>query len=112
MSEPSEAQLHILRHSLGLNYGKEIYRNHFCTNERTTDWPDCVALVDMGLMTRQKGGALTGGDDVFYVTEAGEKVALDSKPKLTRSQKRYQEWLKVSDVWDISFGDWLKERAA
>ena len=107
-SIPSAEQLHILRHSLGINHGDEMYRNHFCTNEATVDWPHCTALVEMGLMTRQKGGTLTGGDDVFFVTDEGKQVALDSKLKLTLAQKRYRQWLNVADVFDISFGDWLK----
>ena len=70
-------QLQILRHSLGLRddgKGRE-YRNHFVTGEGSDDYPSCVALVDAGLMTRCKGNALTGGDDVFYATDAGKDAA-------------------------------------
>ena len=110
IAEIAEEQVHILKHSLGLAYGEEMYRNHFCTNEGTVDWPHCLALVDMGLMERRKGGILTGGGDVFYVTERGKDVAVEHTPKLTRGQLRYREWLDVSDVTGETFGDFLKRR--
>ena len=70
-------QLAILRHSLGLrDDGRgRAYRNHFVTGEGSTDYPHCMALVDAGLMTRRKGSALSGGDDIFIVTEAGRLAA-------------------------------------
>ena len=107
-SIPDADQLHILRHSLGLNYGDEIYRNHFCTNDGTVDWPHCIALVEAGLMARQKGGPLSGGDDVFFVTSEGEKVALASQPRMTPAQKRYRRWLDTADVTGQSFGEFLR----
>jgi hypothetical protein len=81
----AEKQMHILRHSLGVPVGggTEMYRNHFCTGEGTTDYPDCMALVENGHMTRRKGSPLTGGDDVFYVTETGREAVrqhLEVKP--------------------------------
>jgi len=80
-AKPDEArgltkdQRHILRHSLGLNYGRKMYRNHFVTGEGSTNYADCMALVEMGLMTRRAGNPITGGDDVFFVTDAGKKAA-------------------------------------
>ena len=106
----SEAEMHIIRHSLGLTYGEEIYRNHFVTGEGTVDWPHCMALVKAGLMTRRKGGPLSGGDDVFYVTEQGQQIALDAQPKLTRSQRRYRKWLDVGDATGQSFGEFLRTK--
>lgn len=72
----TEARMHILRHSLGVpDPGQtDMYRNHFVTGEGSIDYPDCMALTDMGLMQRRKGNELTGGDDVFIVTEAGKAV--------------------------------------
>lgn len=105
---PSAAQVHILRHSLGLTYGEEMYRNHFVTGEGSTDHPDCMALVAAGLMARQHGNALTGEMDVFFVTDAGKCVAREHSPKLTPGQRRYRRWLDIADVTNISFGEWLK----
>lgn len=100
--------LHILQHSLGVDkYGQgNQYRNHFVTGEGSTDYPDCQALVRAGLMTRQKGGRLTGGDDAFFVTEDGKQyVAANSPPapKLSRGQQRHREWLRVSDATGETF---------
>lgn len=110
MAELSSQQIHILRHSLGLTYGDEIYRNYFCTNHQATDWPVCMALVEQGLMVHRKGSEMSGYDDVFFVTDAGKRVACQHQPKLTLGQQRYREWLKIADVYEISFGDWLKSR--
>jgi hypothetical protein len=69
---PEEA--HILRHSLGVpDPGQaHFYRNHFVTGEGSVDYPHCMALVDKGLMWRRDGNPLTGGDDLFGVTDAGK----------------------------------------
>ncbi len=107
-------QLHILQHSLGVDqYGQgNQYRNHFVTGPGTNDWPYCQALVAAGLMTCHVPSALTGGMPCFVVTPAGiDAVALQSPPppKLTRSQKRYREWLKGDGVYG-SFAEFIGAR--
>lgn len=105
--------LHILQHSLGLDqYGEgRQYRNHFVTGPGSDDFDNCTALVGMGLMKRHNPSALTGGDYCFTVTPAGvDYVALNSPkrppaPKLTRSQKRYQEFLHNDGYY--SFADFI-----
>ena len=106
-------RLHILQHSLGLGrYGDgNQYRNHFVTGPGSDDFDDCRALVADGLMTERSGNALSGGDSVFHVTPKGiDFVALNSPqrqpgPKLTRSQKRYREYLRAES--NLSFAEWL-----
>ncbi|MDR3444726.1 hypothetical protein [Dyella sp.] len=112
--------LHILQHSLGVNqYGQGAqYRNHFVTGEGSKDHRACMELVAQGLMTKRSGSQLSGGDDVFFVTPAGiDHVALKSpapppEPKLTRSQKRYRDWIRADT--GLSFAEWLgvKDRHA
>lgn len=112
-ADPLATHLHILQHALGLDrYGQgESYRNHFVTGRGSIDFDPCMALADAGLMTRTPGNAITGGDDLFRVTPRGvDYVALNSPapppaPKLTRSQKRYQEWLNADPGY--SFAEWL-----
>ena len=61
----------ILRHALGLGRSERKYRNHFVTGPGSTDYPHCEALVAEGLMTKSPGHPLSGGDPIYYVTEAG-----------------------------------------
>ena len=108
-----DKKLHILQHSLGLDqHGNgSQYRNHFVTGPGSNDFDACRALVSEGLMTERAPSELTGGDVLFIVTPKGvDFVALNSPepPKLTRSQKRYREFLK-SDC-GYSFGEWLRCR--
>ena len=105
--------LHILQHSLGVDqYGRgEQYRRHFVTGEGTVDHPHCMRAVELGLMERRAGNALTGEMDLFLVTPAGQAYVRDNSPaapKVSRSQARYDRWLRISDVCDISFGDFLR----
>ena len=103
-------QLHILRHSIGLEddgSGRE-YRNHYVTGP---DDADCQALVSMGFMVRAQRNALIAQDDFLYrVTEAGmiEARKRTTLERLTRGQVRYREWLKVADATGLSFGEYLK----
>jgi len=105
-------QLHILQHSLGLDdcgRGRD-YRNHFVTGEGSTDYPDCLALCELGLMKNHGGSELTGNMDCFSVTDAGRKaVRLESPkpPKVSRSRQRYLRWLGGPSC-AMSFGEWLK----
>lgn len=104
-------QLHILQHSLGLDeYGRgTFYRNHFVTGEGSSDHADCVALVEAGYMGIRKNHPLAGGDDAFWVTEAGKRAVLDhspAPPKLTRGQQRYQAYLDYDG--SMSFIEFLK----
>lgn len=112
----SDRVLHILQHSLGVDqFGQgNQYRNHFVTGEGSTDHPTCMEAVRLGLMEcRRKGYELYGGDDVFAVTEEGKQWVAENSPappKLTRSQKRYQDYL--SSESSLSFGDWVRWRHA
>jgi hypothetical protein len=111
------ARLHILQHALGLDqYGQGTwYRNHYVCGPGHHGYDDCQALVADGFMTERRSISWIGGDSCFVVTDAGkEAVKRESPeaPKLTRSQKRYREWLRIRDVCGLIFGQWLKERQA
>lgn len=104
--------LHILQHSLGVDkYGRgRQYRNHFATGPGSTDYPICEKLCEMGLMQDLGTRKIWGHLHCFIVTKKGiDAVALESPspPKLTRSQKRYQEYLKIGDCFD-SFHHYLR----
>lgn len=105
-----DSKLHILQHSLGLNqYGEgSMYRNHFVTGAGSQNYPLCQALVADGLMVEHSNHALVGGDSIFVVTSKGvDYVALNSPPapKLTRSQKRYRDWLSAD--CGMTFAQWI-----
>jgi len=100
-------QLHILRHSLGLDdngHGNQ-YRNYFCSGKDCDGFDDLLALCRMKLM-RPLGHQ--GANEYFAVTDEGIKAALKDVvyPKLTRSQIRYQRFLNAD--LGISFGEFLK----
>lgn len=105
--------LHILQHSLGVDqYGRgQQYRNRFVTRPGSDDFPKCLELVSLGLMRDHGAQTLASGDHCFTVTAEG-KVAMHmnspTPPKLSRSQKRYQEFLEADS--GLSFKDWLKYR--
>lgn len=106
--------LAVLQHSLGVDHfgrGRQ-YRNHFCAGPGHDDYDTCMELVALELMTRRAGTELTGGDDLFLVTDEGRAyVATNSPapPKLTRSQQRYRQYLDAEA--NMPFGDWLKRSA-
>ena len=106
-----DKKLHILQHSLGVDqYGDgRPYRAYFVTGPESDDWDTCCVLVVDGLMIEYPPSQLTGGDSLFRVTPQGiDFVALNSPtpPKLTRSQKRYRDFLHSDSGY--SFGEWLR----
>lgn len=106
----TKEQLQILQHSLGLDqYGQgAITRNHFCAGGG--DVQVCRSLVALGYMREHSATQVFP----YYncsVTDAGiAAVRRESPPapKLSRSQRRYRDYLKA-DV-DRSFGEWLKDQ--
>jgi hypothetical protein len=112
--------LHILQHSLGVDqYGRgQMYRSHFVTSAGYRDHDVCLQLCELGYMVNhgQRMGELTGGSDLFIVTDAGkEAVRRESpqpppEPKWTRSKRRYQEFLNADT--GLTFAEWLKCRKA
>ncbi|WP_223214349.1 hypothetical protein ACCQ13_14925 [Xanthomonas sp. NCPPB 1638] len=113
MRDLTPEELYVLRHSLGTGEGgrNPSYRNHFVTGEGSTDHPTCMQLVDLGLMQRRSGNALSGGDDIFTVTavgraaEAAKVEQLPPEPMLTPGQRRYRDYLKSES--NESFAEWL-----
>lgn len=104
-------QLQILQHSLGLDeYGQgESYRNYFVASEGHHDWENLLWLVAAAMMTRRAGNDLSGGGDVFHVTDAGKRAVIEhspSRPKRTVAQERYDAWLETD--CGIPFGEWLR----
>lgn len=112
--------LKILQHALGRDqYGETLsrseggadYRNHFVTGEGCADLELCRAAVAQGLMKEFPPTALSGGGNIFVVTEAGKAFIKENspkrppEPKLTRSQKRYRDFLRAD--CGLSFREWL-----
>lgn len=101
-------QLQILQHSLGLDqYGQgTMYRNHFCAGG--ADEAICRELIALGYMVQHRTTEVLPYFNCS-VTDAGkEAVKRESPkpPKLTRSQKRYREFLRADN--GMKFSEWLR----
>lgn len=107
----TQEQLHILQHALGLaqNDRPPAYRNRYVVEPDCDSFDDCRSLVDAGLMVDHGAHRIAGGMHCFSATDEGERIAREAwesaKPKLTRAQRRYRDWL-ASDC-GLSFGEWL-----
>lgn len=107
--KPTPQQIHILRHSLGLDdngHGNQ-YRNYFCTGLDCDSYTDCSQLEQMGMMS----DAAESGKNIFFtVTELGRAEALKGVvyPKLTRSQRRIQAFRKADS--GLTFREWLNTK--
>lgn len=111
--------LHILQHALGRDeYGRprsasgEDYRNHYVTGEACDSYAACEEAERQGLMQRHARSALSGGDWVFTVTDAGRAYIAEHSPKppkVSRSRARYLRWLNSAAAdCGVAFGDWLR----
>jgi hypothetical protein len=120
----SLTQLHILQHSLGLDsHGQPpehyrgghdddfpgCYRNNFYAAPGHSDWPDLLALADLGYM-KQGGSRVEQGSCYFSVLEPGYAAVKDQSPpppKLTRGKRRWQQYVNWKDAWHGSFPEFL-----
>lgn len=117
----SEMTLDVLQHALGRDeYGRPNpsnpdYRNYYVASAGHHSWDVLVKAVADGLMERHKGNAITGGSDVFSVTDEGKVYIAEHSPKppkLTRAQKRYRAWIEAdSDLTFAEYNGW-RSRAA
>lgn len=106
-----------LWHALGVHdprppRGVDYYRAHFVTGPGGDDFAACRLLCERGLMVDRGPQEAMAGSHLFQVTAAGKAVAsaaLPPPPKLTRSQRRYREWLDTDGCCG-RFGEWLKHR--
>jgi hypothetical protein len=110
-------QLEILQHALGVDeYGLTpkgyvpYTRNRFCAG--AADEPDCRGLVEMGYMVEHER---TEWLPYFNcsVSVAGMKAmhaASAKPPKVSRSTKRFAEYMQFSDAFDCTFRQWLDIR--
>lgn len=111
MNKLTHEQLHVLQHSLGVDkYGQgQMYRNHFCAAGDNV--ATCKELVAMGYMINHQTTDMVP----YYnctVTDAGREAVRNESPpapKLTRSQKRYREYLDADS--GLTFIEWIRERA-
>lgn len=108
-----DASLHILQHALGLDeYGQgRAYRNHYVADVGHHGYDACMAHVDAGRMKRHGPSEMYGGGTsyCFTVTDAGCEYVREHSPqppKLTRSQKRYRQYLAQDS--GLRFGEWLR----
>ena len=79
----TKTQRDLMRHALGLSRRtKTAYRNHFVTGEGSVDHAHWMDLVAKGAARRHTGSPITGGSDVFYVTQIGVDAVMDFDEKL------------------------------
>jgi len=72
-AQPTDSEVEILRHTLGLKRGDVAYRNHFCADVGHDDMPQLESLVSKGLM-RKRADPLAPGF-VYYATAQGIEAA-------------------------------------
>lgn len=79
----SPAQIDLARHALGLpNRARKSYRNHFVAGPGCSDFNNWEAMVAAGYAVKRKGGSLSGGDPIFFLTRSGADLALEAGERL------------------------------
>ena len=72
---PTERQIDLMRHCIGLNQDPPEKRNYFVAGPGAgDDWDDCLALVELRMM-EQRDYPLAEGDSMFLCTPAGIRAA-------------------------------------
>lgn len=91
--DPTERELHTLRHALGLDREKESYRNYYAAMMKSDAWQDCEGLVSKGLM---EPSVQTGG-------LVGYRVSAEGKAAVARcSQAENLKQKTIATIWLLS----------
>lgn len=107
--EIRDSEVTVLLHALGISdpAQEKPYRNFYCTY---VDDPLLLGMVERGLMSPDTV-INNGKDQYFIVTEKGRELALANKPKPpSRDKKRYLEYLRLADSYNLTFKEYLKNR--
>lgn len=84
----TKEQIELGRHALGLpNRKHTTYRNHFVTGPGSNDYSEWMAMVAQGDAMHGAGSALTGGDDVFWLTKQAARLCLKPNEHLDREAR-------------------------
>lgn len=107
----SETRLSILQHALGLDqYGQgSAYRSHYVSGPGSSEWPLLTEMANEGMLANFGSSEMYGGDYCFAVTDRGREYVRDNSPKppkMTRSQRRYQDFLDSDS--GVPFGEWIR----
>ncbi len=79
----SGRQIALARHALGLpNKNNKSYRNYFVAGANHNDFGDWVEMCVQGFARRRINSRMCGGDDMFWLTPEGAKIALLEKEQL------------------------------
>jgi ribosomal protein S19E (S16A) len=107
--ELNKHETEVLRHTLGYDYGKGGFRNHFSAGKGHLDMPALESLEQKGLMYKRPD-PFEKEDFVYHATEAGKIEAVKTsviEPKLSKAKQRYKRYLEFGDMFD-SFLAFLK----
>jgi hypothetical protein len=112
----TERQRHILCHGLGIPASgrpEKSTRNHFVSCEGHDANPTLHELAEFGLVKLTGYRGVLPPDSHFWMaTDLGKQWAECWQKarwaRVSRGKKRYLDWLEISDVCDISFGEWLR----
>ena len=121
----TSVQADALLHTLGMKeHQRGDTRNRYVTSGAPE--PEILELVNMGFMVEAaRPGFLAEADRLFMATVAGRIAAeqwqqaqraeqIASRPKVSArksaSKQRYRKFLRVSDVFNVSFGEYLKRK--
>ena len=72
MFRPTDEQILIMQHAIGLAMNETEYRNHFCAAPGHFDWEDLLILEKEGLMRRVHSPVPMEDDATFMVTNEGK----------------------------------------
>ena len=112
-NKPTEAQVGLLWHTLGLRPecrdSRTVYRNRFLAGPGHGDMTDLEALVTLGLMGSRKPPAFCDQSEILYfATKDGERFAISEMPPAPPATKRtnFDAYLDESECYD-SFAHFL-----
>ncbi len=112
-NKPTEAQVGLLWHTLGLRPDcrdrRQPYRNRFLAGPGHDDMPDLEALETLGLMGSRKPPAFCDQSEILYfATKEGERFAIAEMPPAPPAPKRtnFDAYLDESECYD-SFAHFL-----
>lgn len=114
--QPTDEQLRILRHMLGINKRAkcEPYRDYFSANAGDPRLAEMAkaGLVVLAIPARPgRDGEAYGNGEVYVTTRKGRELAIASQRAMVpnRGRQRYHDFLRARDVDpDLTFRDFLR----
>lgn len=93
----TDKQRQMARHALGLPNKRHVTnRDYYCIGEGGDGYAEWMSMVAEGYAVKRQHSSAFGGDDIFYLTMIGVRLALEPHEHISRDDAALMRSLEAA----------------